>query len=61
MQTEADEKLKEAKEQMQKAIESLAGILIDNCHGTRDFKESYKSTLLRTMTTLIELKNSTFT
>ena len=56
VRTAADEKIDEAKDHIQKAIECLSEVVINRCYGTSEYSEDYLNKLRKRFIGLLDLR-----
>lgn len=58
MKTQADEARESAITNVQSAIENLAEIVVNQCHGHDEFNDAFKQTLALSLQGLIEIREA---
>ena len=58
VRTAADEKIDEAKDHVQQALECLTGVVIDTCYGTSEYSARYLNKLRRVLVRLLDIRDS---
>lgn len=58
VRTTADEKIHEAKDHIQQAIECLSEIIINRCYGTSEYSEGYLNKLRKQLIELLNLREA---
>lgn len=57
VRTEADERLESARKHVHAAIQDLARIVVDECHGFDGFEDGLTETMTDCMTSLMTIKH----
>lgn len=58
VRTTADDKVDEAKDHVQKAIECLSEVVIRKCYGTDEYSVDYLNRLRKQLVVLLEIRDS---
>lgn len=58
VRTTADEKIDEAKNHIQQAIECLSKVIVDGCWGTSEYQAKYLNKLRRQLIMLLDVRDS---
>ena len=56
--TTADERLNDAKDNIQSAIKNLSEIVIEECWGAEEFSSEFSATLRKALSEMIEVRES---